>query len=54
VIKETVSNASKTQLDIMWGQHIAFGLPFLEEGVKIQTNAKTMKTEAGYARASSF
>ncbi len=47
VIEETVSNTSKTQLDIMWGQHIAFGLPFLEEGVKIHTNAKTMKTEAG-------
>lgn len=45
MIEETVSNSSKTHLDIMWGQHIAFGLPFLEEGVKIQTNAKTMKTE---------
>ena len=45
IIDETVSNISKTQLDIMWGQHIAFGLPFLEEGVTIHTNAKTMKTE---------
>ena len=45
VIDEIVSNSGKTQLDIMWGQHIAFGLPFLEEGVKIETNAKTMKTE---------
>jgi galactose mutarotase-like enzyme len=45
MIEERVSNVGKTHLDIMWGQHIAFGLPFLEEGVTIQTNAKTMKTE---------
>lgn len=45
IIEETVTNAGKTHLDIMWGQHIAFGLPFLEEGVTINTNAKTMKTE---------
>lgn len=45
MIEETVSNIGKTHLDIMWGQHIAFGLPFLEEGVSIQTNAKTMKPE---------
>jgi galactose mutarotase-like enzyme len=44
-IEERVSNESKTHLDIMWGQHIAFGLPFLKEGVKIDTNAKFMTTE---------
>jgi len=44
-IEETVHNTSATHLDIMWGQHIAFGLPFLEDGVVIDTNAKTMETE---------
>ena len=44
-LEESVCNTSQTQLDIMWGQHIAFGLPFLEEGVRISTNAKTMKIE---------
>jgi galactose mutarotase-like enzyme len=46
VVEETVQNLSATTLDIMWGQHVAFGLPFLEEGVTIHTNAKTMETEA--------
>lgn len=45
LIEETVSNTGKTPLEIMWGQHIAFGLPFLEEGVKIHTHAKTMNVE---------
>ncbi|MEQ9405928.1 MAG: DUF4432 family protein [Cyclobacteriaceae bacterium] len=45
IIEEEVTNRSKTHLDIMWGQHIAFGLPFLKEGVTIDTNAKTMTTE---------
>jgi hypothetical protein len=44
-VAETVTNVSSTHLDIMWGQHIAFGLPFLQDGVKIKTNAKTMATE---------
>lgn len=45
IIEEEVTNRSKTHLDIMWGQHIAFGLPFLKEGVTIDTNAKMMTTE---------
>lgn len=44
-IVERITNNSATHLDIMWGQHIAFGLPFLEEGVSIHTNAHTMRTE---------
>jgi hypothetical protein len=44
-IEERVSNLGATSLDIMWGQHIAFGLPFLESGVSIDTNARTMETE---------
>lgn len=45
LIGERVTNLGNTTLDIMWGQHIAFGLPFLEEGVEIDTNAITMETE---------
>ena len=45
VVEETVTNTSATDLDIMWGQHIAFGLPFLKEGVIIRTNAETVATE---------
>lgn len=44
-IDEILSNESKTKLDIMWGHHIAFGLPFLAEGAEIQTNAKKMISE---------
>lgn len=45
LIEEQVVNLGASTLDIMWGQHIAFGLPFLEEGAVINTPAKTMKTE---------
>jgi len=43
IITEQLTNESETQLDIMWGHHIAFGLPFLKEGASIETNAKTME-----------
>ena len=42
-ISEQLTNESATHLDIMWGHHIAFGLPFLNEGAHIETNAKTME-----------
>jgi hypothetical protein len=42
-ISEQLTNESATHLDIMWGHHIAFGLPFLNEGAQIETNAKTME-----------
>ena len=44
-IEENLINESKTKLDIMWGHHIAFGLPFLKDGAKIETNAKKMISE---------
>ena len=44
-IAEKLTNQGNTQLDIMWGHHITFGLPFLKDGVSIETNAKTMKAE---------
>lgn len=41
-IDERLTNESKTALDLMWGHHIAFGLPFLRDGATISTNATTM------------
>jgi hypothetical protein len=46
-IEENLCNESRTKLDIMWGHHIAFGLPFLAEGAEIKTNAKKMISEPG-------
>lgn len=47
IVTEKLTNEGNTHLDIMWGHHIAFGLPFLKEGVSIETNAKTMEAEPG-------
>jgi hypothetical protein len=44
-IDERLTNEGKTTLDIMWGHHIAFGLPFMKDGVQIETNAKTFSAE---------
>lgn len=44
-IDERLSNTSRTHLDIMWGHHIAFGLPFLREGGRLTANARTMVAE---------
>lgn len=44
-IDEKLTNESRTHLDIAWGQHIAFGLPFLQEGAKITTNARRFLAE---------
>lgn len=35
-VKETLANESEVPLHVMWGHHIAFGRPFLEEGCKIR------------------
>ena len=44
-INEKLKNTSNTDLELMWGHHIAFGLPFLKEGAIISTNAKTFIAE---------
>ncbi|MCE7043762.1 DUF4432 family protein [Dyadobacter sp. CY312] len=44
-IEETLENRGGVELDIMWGHHIAFGLPFLKNGAKIETNATQMMAE---------
>ncbi len=43
-IQERLKNEGGTTLDIMWGHHIAFGLPFLEEGALIDTPAQIIQT----------
>jgi len=44
-IEERLVNESKTKLDLMWGHHIAFGLPFLIEGAEIETNGQKLISE---------
>jgi galactose mutarotase-like enzyme len=44
-IVEKLTNEGGTDLDIMWGHHIAFGLPFLKNGGFIKTNAKKIIAE---------
>lgn len=44
-IAETLTNESDTELHLMWGHHIAFGLPFLGDGAKIETSATKFRAE---------
>jgi hypothetical protein len=43
-ISERVTNESGEPLQFMWGHHIAFGRPFLEEGVVIDAPARRFLT----------
>ncbi|HJQ28138.1 MAG TPA: DUF4432 family protein [Rubrobacter sp.] len=36
LVEETLTNESEVSLRAMWGHHIAFGRPFLEEGCRIR------------------
>ena len=44
-LSEKLTNTGKSTLDIMWGHHIALGLPFIEDPVVIDTNAEQMYAE---------
>ena len=44
-ITEKLTNEGGTHLDIMWGHHIAFGLPFIDDGASIDTNARTIEAD---------
>jgi galactose mutarotase-like enzyme len=44
-IDETLTNESDTFLHLMWGHHIAFGLPFLSEGATMETSASKFMAE---------
>lgn len=46
IIDERLTNEARTELDIMWGHHIAFGLPFLRDGAVIHTNATRFVADA--------
>lgn len=41
-LDERLTNEAGEPLDMMWGHHIAFGLPFLEDGTVIDTSARHM------------
>lgn len=45
LIDERLTNEASTSLDLMWGHHIAFGLPFLSDGAKIETNARRFSAD---------
>ena len=42
---DTLTSECDTDLDIMWGQHIAFGMPLLSQGGRLETNATTIEAE---------
>lgn len=44
-VHEQLRNVGREPLDIMWGHHIAFGLPFLDSQGKVSTNAQTFYAE---------
>ena len=44
-IDETLTNESNTEQHLMWGHHIAFGLPFLNDGASIETSATRFVAE---------
>lgn len=41
-VAETVSNASEADLDIMWGEHLAFGPSILAGGVAVELSASAV------------
>ena len=44
-VTEKLVNESNTDLDLMWGHHIALGLPFVGTELKVRTNAKHIISE---------
>jgi hypothetical protein len=42
LIEETLTNESDGPVDAMWGHHVAFGRPFLEDGGRIHTSGRTV------------
>jgi hypothetical protein len=41
-LEERLTNEAGQPLDVMWGHHVAFGLPFLDHGATIFTSARTL------------
>lgn len=44
-LDERLTNEAGEPIDVMWGHHIAFGLPFLAEGATISTSARRLMVE---------
>jgi hypothetical protein len=42
LLDERLTNEAGEPLDVMWGHHIAFGLPFLHQGAAISTSARRL------------
>jgi hypothetical protein len=42
-LTETFTNEAGESIDIMWGHHIAYGLPFLSHGARISTSARAIE-----------
>lgn len=53
-VSSKVTNEGNTHFDLMWGQHIAFGLPFLEHETIVEINAKHMVAESAMAEQRRF
>lgn len=45
LVEEKLISECDTDLDIMWGQHIAFGSPFLQKGGSLDVNATKVTAE---------
>lgn len=44
MLNETLYNDAGEDFDVMWGHHIAYGLPFLQNGARIHTSAARVMT----------
>lgn len=44
-VKSRVTNEGGTHFDMIWGQHIAFGLPFIKDEMEIEVNATFLEAE---------
>tara|TARA_R110002049_G_scaffold233284_1_gene406606 strand:+ start:1729 stop:2733 length:1005 start_codon:yes stop_codon:yes gene_type:complete len=53
-IEETLSNESDTKLHLMWGHHIAFGIPFLKNGATIETSASKFIAKGAVSKTSIY
>lgn len=45
-LDERLSNESETDVDLMWVQHPAFGLPLIGPGARLEAAAKTIRADA--------
>ena len=43
-LDERLTNEAGEPLDVMWGHHVAFGLPFIRQGATIATSARQIIT----------